>query len=227
MTEPARLLQHLPAIYRAQASNEFQVLLEVFESVLFGVAHTEPAGIEARIDAIPTLFSPLGIASDPEQKSPDRFLPWLAAWVAFSPHKLFTPTQLRKIVAGIVPLYGRRGTRGYIEKLLTLCFDEIDADTLVIDEHPRVGLIIGEARVGENTLLAADRPFWFTVSFDALFSESEIDESQEAAFEQRVAAIIDFAKPAHTDYDLNLRYRMDSSRSLPAADALAAPIFTD
>ena len=59
---------------------------------------------------------------------------------------LFEPAQLRRIVAGIVPLYGRRGTRGYLERLLRLCFDEIAS--LDIDDDAGPGLRLGRARAG-------------------------------------------------------------------------------
>lgn len=205
-----RLLNTLPAIYRAaDTSGQLGRLLGVFEDVLFGSPAHGRDGIEQQIAAIPSVFAPLGVAGDEQQdgaRAPSEFLPWLAGWVAFSPYAFFTAEQLRPIVAGITPLYGKRGTRDYVEQLLRLCFDEIlDVE---IDERPIFGLRVGHARIGEDTLLGSDRPFWFRVAIEARPSEEKSGERWESKFwfEQRLRAVIDFAKPAHTDYDLRLRF---------------------
>lgn len=204
-----RLLGSLPAIYRASDSaGHLRRLLGIFEETLFHGGAQDLPGIEQQIEAIPGFFDPLGNDhTEPfnHAKAPDRFLPWLATWVAFTPHALFTPAQLRVIISRIAPLYGRRGTRIYLEQLLKICFDEISAVT--IDDEPVQGLIIGQARVGEDTLLGGERPFWFRVDIDVgrQNSESEIMESHHE-FEQRVRAIIDFAKPGHTTYELRLHF---------------------
>jgi phage tail-like protein len=197
-----RLLDKLPAVFRASdTSGDLRRLLDAFEAVLFGREDPARPGMEAAIDAIPRYFSPLPAVPGSDQACPDRFLPWLAQWVAFSPHALFEPPQLRRIVAGIVPLYTRRGTRAYLERLLKLCFDEIEQVT--IDEAPGTGLQLGSAKLGVDSLLGAGRPFWFRV--DLGLHGGEFASGAPEAFEQRVRAIIDFAKPAHTAYELSFR----------------------
>jgi phage tail-like protein len=204
-----RLLDNLPAIYRASDSTgNLRRLLGVFEEVLFHSKGQEPPGIEEQIEAIPGFFSPNGDEVSGwlhVEEAPDRFLPWLATWVAFTPHALFTPRQLRAIISRIAPLYGRRGTRTYLEQLLGICFPEISK--IMIDDEAALGLVIGQARVGEDTLLGGERPFWFRVVIEAKEHEfqPENGESREG-FEQRVREIIDFAKPAHTTYDLRMRF---------------------
>lgn len=204
----ARLLDNLPAIYLASdSSGHLQRLLGIFEETLFHSDDKNLTGIEQQIEAIPSLFSPLDNDSPvpfTTEKSPDRFLPWLATWVAFTPQALFAPEKLRDIISCIAPLYGRRGTRTYLEQLLKICFDEISTVTIV--DEPAQGLKIGQARIGEDTQLGGERPFWFRVTVDIgqLDSGSKITESHRE-FEQRVRAIIDFAKPGHTTYDLRLR----------------------
>ncbi|MBA4142863.1 MAG: hypothetical protein H0X43_07625 [Nitrosospira sp.] len=214
MSEPgARLLESLPAIYRAgDTSGHLQCLLGVFEEVLFRNDTPDSPGIEQQIEAIPSFFSPSGVGHigehiklDEHARAPDRFLPWLATWVAFKPHALFTAEQLRVIISGIAPLYQKRGTRAYLEQLLELCFPEIlDVD---IDDNPILGFIIGQAKVGEDTLFGDERPFWFRISIEVQRQSfgSRVTESHRE-FEQRVRAIIDFAKPAHTGYDLRLDF---------------------
>jgi phage tail-like protein len=208
--ERSRLIGSLPAIYRVKdASQDLRHLLSVFEEVMFSCADPAAPGIEQQIEAIPSCFAPLGIATaggDESARAPDRFLPWLAGWVAFAPHALFTPEQLRKIVAGITPLYARRGTRAYLEAVLKLCFDEVQA--VEIDEQPDVGFRVGRARIGVDSLSADGRPFWFRVAIEVEESSSRPDETpaSQHELEQRVRAIVEFAKPAHTEYDLELRY---------------------
>jgi phage tail-like protein len=204
-----RLLGSLPAIYRAYATDELRHLLGAFEAVLFCGEKGGIRGIEQEIEAIPSLFAPLGAVGEGKAggiKAPDRFLPWLAGWVAFSPHELFTPTQLRKIVAGIVPLYGYRGTRAYLEKLLKLCFEEIRS--VDIDEQPNLGFKVGQVRMGEDSFLTGERPFWFRVALDLDTSTERRGGQAESrsVVEHRIRAVIDFAKPAHTEYDVEFHY---------------------
>ena len=145
-----RLLDNLPAIYRtSDPGGNLGRLLGVFEEMLFHAGGQEPPGIEEQIEAIPGLFSPGG--DDVSgwlhlEKAPDQFLPWLATWVAFTPHALFPPHQLRAIISRIAPLYGRRGTRAYLEQLLEICFPEISK--VVIDDEAALGLVIGRYALG-------------------------------------------------------------------------------
>lgn len=210
-----RMLDSLPAIYRTGGpSGSLQRLLGVFEEVLFASRTQDAPGIEQQIETIPSFFSPLGgphtHGTDSADgihatKTPDRFLSWLATWVAFTPHALFTPERLRTIVAGIAPLYGSRGTRSYLEQLLKLCFPEILE--VEIDDDPISGFVIGQAKLGEDTLFGDERPFWFRVDIDASggsFGPKAAESKNE--FEQRVRTIIDFGKPAHTEYELRLNF---------------------
>lgn len=195
-----RLLDSLPAVYRAaDLSGELHQLLGVFEAILLGCQDRGRPGIEEEIDAIARHVTPLSATpGDPDTLCADRFLPWLAGWVTFSPHALFGPAQLRRIIAEIVPLYARRGTRGYLERLLRLGFDEIAS--VDIDDASGPGLRLGRARVGEDSVLARDSPFWFRVVLGLRAGVQPV-----AALDERVRALIDFAKPAHTAYELRFR----------------------
>jgi phage tail-like protein len=206
---PIRLLDHLPAIYRQpDAGDDLRRLLQVFEEFFFVGHHEaqqEVPGIERGVQSLPALFAPLGLnegeqgAHREHQRTPQRFVPWLATWLAFAPQQLFEPERLRHIVAGIVPLYGRRGTRGYMEELIKLCFDEVSA--VRIDEQERVGLRVGHSTLGIDSLLAEDRPFWFSVDIHLRH-----DAAVGPRLEQRLRAVVDFAKPAHTAYELKVRH---------------------
>ncbi|QCP49804.1 hypothetical protein FAZ95_11840 [Trinickia violacea] len=200
-----RLLHSLPAIYRAaDDSGQLRALLAAFEDILFASDDLKAPAIAQQIDAIPALFAPLGLdaADHAHARTPDRFLPWLAQWVAFEPYRLFSADRLRIIIAGIVPLYGRRGTRRYLKALLRLCFEGIGE--IRIDENPLHGFTIGRARLGEDSVLVREAPFRFSIDIALREDAGEAHEPWDV-FEQRVRAVVDFAKPAHTVYDLVLR----------------------
>src|SRR5215831_119115 len=109
MSEARRMLDSLPAIYRTgDSTGDLQRLLGVFEEVLFRNDGPGTPGIEQQIEAIPSFFSPKGIMPgfgiaehSATKRAPDRFLPWLATWVAFTPYALFPPEQLRVIISSI------------------------------------------------------------------------------------------------------------------------------
>jgi phage tail-like protein len=207
-----RLLDSLPTIYRAaDQSGQLRALLAAFEEILLHSDDPTDPAIAQQIDAIPALFAPLGLdgidglgqSVGAFARTPDGFLPWLAEWVAFTPHPLFSGERLRTVIAGIVPLYGRRGTRRYLRALLRLCFDGV-AD-IRINENPVHGFTIGLARLGLDSILVREAPSRFKI--EVAISEASIEAQDEPweSFEQRVRAVVDFAKPAHTEYELVLR----------------------
>jgi hypothetical protein len=210
-----RLLAQLPAIY-AQAdrassggSGDLQRLLAAFETVLFGpLAGPHAPGFEQRIALLPALLAPGdGQATAPiEPGVRAAFAHWLAArWVGFTPHAHFDAPTLERIVAGIVPMYGRRGTAGFLVGLLHLAFDEIAH--VHVHEHAGGGLRLGEAIVGESTRLTQPLDFCFGVRV-ALHprpaGREATAQAPHAALVARVRAVIDFAKPAHTRYELQV-----------------------
>ncbi|MCC8400466.1 phage tail protein [Paraburkholderia sp. MMS20-SJTN17] len=212
-----RLLAALPAIYRADGGDQLRALLAAFELMLLASGNANAPAVGDEIDAIPSLFAPLGvkpaalwqtingpasIQSEARPPAPDRFMPWLAQWVAFTPYRYFSADELRHIVAGIVPLYGRRGTRDYMEKLLALCFGEIGESS--IDENPVHGFVIGRSHVGVDTELAVREPYRFRVEF--CLRERAFARVHGALhdLEERVRAVVEFARPAHTEYELVL-----------------------
>lgn len=201
-----RLLDHLPALYRADdGDSDLARLLGVFEELLFHGSATPDGlpGIERELRRLPAVFAPLGIAAATDAaRTPQRFLPWLATWLAFAAHALVEPARLRHVVAGIVPLYGLRGTRPFMEALLPLCFEEIAAAR--VDDGEMGGLRVGVSTLGIDSVLSHDRPFWFRV--DVVLADASRPHGPGAArFEQRLRAVIDFAKPAHTAYELRVR----------------------
>lgn len=165
-------------------------------------------GLAQRIAAIPDLFavaaSP-GAPGRPQAVCPEPFVAWLAQWVAFTPCEGFSTAELRRIVAGIVPLYPMRGTKAYLEALLRLCVPQIERVT--IDDRFE-GLTLGRSTLGADSFLMAERPYWFRVDVrvPAAALDTEAGPRAKALFEAKVARLIDFAKPAHTGYELSCEF---------------------
>lgn len=204
-----RLLASLPAVYREAdrgvGEGDLQTLLGAFERVLIGThGATRPEGYEQCVAALPSLLSPEHAAGGFDAETRDAFVPWLAArWVAFTPFAHFDAYRLRRIVAGIVPLYARRGTPAYLVELLRLCFDEItDID---LREHLSGGLVVGEAVIGVSTWLGSARAFSFGVQ--VRLRAGTWSAHALAALAARLRAVVDFAKPAHTTCDLIIHAR--------------------
>lgn len=217
-----RMLDNLPAIYRAaDQSGQLRALLATFEAILLDSADPKVPSFSQQIDAIPGLLAPLGVeepaaAQAPAHaRTPDRFLPWLAQWVAFSPYRLFPADRLRIIIAGIVPLYGRRGTRQYLKALLRLCFDGVSE--VRIDENPWHGFTIGRARLGQDSNLVREAPGRFRVEIAISDAVGEARHESSQSLEQRVRAVVDFAKPAHTVYELVLRRGTSNAKETAAS----------
>jgi phage tail-like protein len=213
---PSRLLPHLPAIYRVDGQDgDLARLLRPFEELLFVApqGHDPLPGVETALAGLPSLFRPFELGDD-ARHTPDGFLPWLATWLAFVPHDALDPNGLRRVIAAIVPLYGQRGTRDYLRRILELCFGE-QIRALEIDEHEHAGLRVGSSRLGTDSLLAEDRPFWFRVEIDVALPTPPTQSPAAVAgrFERRLRAVIDFAKPAHTAYNLTVRTTRDAARS--------------
>jgi phage tail-like protein len=200
-----RLLANLPALYAERdGSGDLARLLGVFEALFLdgGGDGEEPlGGLERSLRAIPGLFLPAGETVDcelpGERHTPDRFLAWLLEWLAFTPYEYFDAAARRRIAAGIVPLYGWRGTRYYLEQLLALCFpDEFEVSR--VEDRRRGGFVIGESRLGSDTRLALQQAFRFRV-----IVAFRPGRRRSAELEHRLRVVIDFAKPAHTAYELD------------------------
>jgi hypothetical protein len=194
-----RLLALLPALFRqADDSGDLQRFLSAFEALFLrqdeGLEEGLPA-LEQQIVLLPTLFAPAGghhCGDGPAYSTPTGFVHWLARWLGFVPHYLFNEVDLRRIIAGLVPLYGWRGTHRYLEDLLRLCFGSRLA-RIDIDDRPGVGLVLGRSRIALDTRLTTSRPHWFILSLQGVDADQP-----DPALARQVRAVVDFAKPAHT-----------------------------
>lgn len=197
------LLQHLPAIYSAWDDRDhleegeklaLPTLLAAFEEVLFGPDRKGKAGLEQQIARLDGLFNP--------EQAPRGFLPWLAQWVALSQYQNLPEVRLRELIANIVPLYSYRGTKKYLEQLLDYFIPE--NTEVVIDDQKLPGLTLGTSKVGLDSWLGVDEPFWFVVILRARIDTSDPTAlaNMKQKLEDSVRPVIELAKPAHTAYQL-------------------------
>jgi hypothetical protein len=102
-----------------------------------------------------------------------------------------------------VPLYSWRGTKRYLTELLKL-YLPTGAEVRVEDQEFN-GFKIGMAKVGLDTWLERDRPFWFkvTIGVPSAGTDAEGGPQWQAEWQKRVRQVIELAKPAHTTYDLD------------------------
>jgi phage tail-like protein len=194
------LMRSLPAVYqvaqRETPESYLPKLLTVLESVLFGSGDEGTPGLAQKLDAIPDLFDPGMVCNWLEDRR--ELLVWLSRWVALSNTELFSDELLRTTIARIVPMYSYRGTRRYLQEVLALLAPELNVQ--VYDEK-MPELVLGSSRVGRESRLGGDLPFWFYVR--ARLRPGTVEVTDWDVLEHRLRILIDTAKPAHTAYQLD------------------------
>jgi phage tail-like protein len=187
---PGLLLSHLPGIYHS--SDDLRELLATLEAIFFGPGNR---ALEPQIAQIASYFD--------AAETSDEFLPWLAEWVALSNKIGLSSKRQRELVARIVPLYAQRGTKVYLAKLLE--FFSPEGAAITIEDHELPGLIVGTAKLGVDSWLERDRPFWFKVKIRVPDpgAGAERQSQLQNEWQQRARQVIDLAKPAHTIYELD------------------------
>ncbi len=156
-------MQFLPAIYSEDetTSDFLPRFLHIFEEII--------AGIEQEVDDIPKLFNPW--------KTPSRFVPWLAKWVALELNENWDERQSRTLIRQIVSLYKIRGTKQALESYLRIyAGSNLRIDELPVDTEPHL--------------------FRVTINYPSYDPVSRVRRARE------VRAILDREKPAHTHFSL-------------------------
>jgi hypothetical protein len=219
-----RLLQLLPAIYRVAGERNapgLRSLLAAFESLLLETPGERgaAASIADKIADMPELFRPTAEADaqDGQGGTPREFLAWLAQWVALAPRfselllepasernpesALATERAFRNALARIVPLYGMRGTRRFLEEALRLFIPEVVE--VEIDDRDLPGLQVGGSALGKDTWLVTYRPFHFRIAvrFAGASGDAQGLRRRSRTLRRKAEAIIELSKPAHTAYD--------------------------
>jgi phage tail-like protein len=168
-------LEYLPALYQ---DNEFmEHFLLVFESVLRPIENT--------IDHLVWYFDPLITA--------EVLLPWLASWLDVVLDPTWPEHKRRELVKSAAELYQWRGTKRGLAKYL-----KVYTGTLpdIVEYIP--GMPLGnKTKLGINSQLGSSKGGnHFTVILK-LNKDEKLDVN-------KIRAIIDVVKPAHTVYTLRI-----------------------
>jgi len=181
---------YLPEIYH---ENDFlNRLLMLFESFW------KP--IEAQIRQSDVYVDP--------QMTPPEFLPWIASWIGISWDESLPAERKRALLHSAVELYQARGTRqALIDYLKLYTQGEVD-----IIEHRAQNFALGvSAPLGRTVALGTHNfPHTFTVLVRIQRAElmrrlGENLANAEKLYRQRLEAIVEVQKPAHTTFDLHLQ----------------------
>jgi phage tail-like protein len=201
------MLDYLPAIYQETdlpGQVEFlKQFLRAFEKVMLGLKdelrpypNDEDQESYDDIKGLGEEVARLHLFFDPWETSED-FLPWLASWAALSLREELSSQRKRKLLAHIIPLYRIRGTRKYLEEVLTLCVDVLVS---VIDAEVPAMQVGTHSTVGDDTYLGGGAPHFFRVRLMAPKLNAEELERQS----RMAHGVIELAKPAHTYYELDV-----------------------
>jgi phage tail-like protein len=158
--------------------------------------------LEHQIDDLWLYFDP--------RLTPAEFLPWLASWLSLVLDESWPEEKQRQLIRSAIFLYRKRGTKRGLEEFLTI-YSGAKPD---IVEYRAYDFRLGsEARLGPGIALGKGNvAHTFTVtlrlpSIAVPLGEKEDKEVQKELARQRrqkIEAIIEAEKPAHTSYTLHL-----------------------
>ena len=182
-------MNHLPEIYHGNDfMGRFMMLFESF---------WKP--ISQQIDQMDVYFDP--------DLTPSGFLPWLASWLGVTWDNTLPEDRKRNLLRVAISLYQRRGTRGALEDYLKI----YTGGEVEIVEHRAQNFVLGqESRLGAAVALGRQNlPHTFSVNIKV--DEQEMARMDvrgpthnESVYRQKLEAIIETRKPAHTAFRLNL-----------------------
>jgi phage tail-like protein len=203
-------LQYLPAIF--QDDPQSRSFLDRFLSVF----QTTFDGLDNKLDNLWQIFDPL--------VTPDTFLPWLAAWIAFPLDPTASPAVQRQLLKNAFAAYTARGTVAGLQKMIQ---DWTSVQNIRILEHFRlrnwtflpfssglnegnrlwsrnfyarlqvgVNSQIGAFRLPNSPQPAADPYDWGANQFSVLFPANPYTVSDTSA---EIQKILNREKPAYTE----------------------------
>jgi phage tail-like protein len=168
-------LQYLPAIY--QDDELMGQFLLIFESIMNPLANS--------VGNLELYFDP--------RTAPESLLPWLASWLGLALDESWPLERRRELVRSAADLHRWRGTRRGLSEYI-----EIYAGAV-----PEISEYIEGMRLDEGTRLGSDTRLGssgtghhFTVTLNV-----DDDSSVDA---EKIRAIVESQKPAHTAYTLRL-----------------------
>ena len=142
------------------------------------------ASLEEEVDDIPKLFHPW--------RTPSRFLPWLAGWVALEIDKEWDELKSRALLDHLVSLYQERGTLPGLQRYLKIY---VGANITVEELH--------EPATEDDNEILANPIHLFRVVINLPKRE---DSSLRATISRRVREVLDKEKPAHTHFLLKIKH---------------------
>lgn len=181
------LIRFLPSIYQREAPDGSNFLRDF----LWVIQHLVD-DVEAKIDNIHTYFDPY--------ECPEDFLPWLAAWVAFTLDDKWPVEKKRYLIKKAVEFYKIRGTVKGLQLFLKL-FTDVEPE-IIENEWPFDGFRIGvTSTIGIDSVILPpmNRAHCFIVDFP-------LDPNQvKDELIIQIHDIIRAQKPAHTTYFLRFK----------------------
>lgn len=176
-------LEFLPEIYREV--DFIGRLLKIFEETFEPAVHA--------LEAVWAYLDPL--------TAPETLLPFLAYWVGWKLDPRLSRARQRYLIRHAIELYRWRGTRRGLRFYLYL-YTDLPLDEHLPEEHKHIsiqevftqGLVMGESRLGQDTIIGGGQPYHFIVKLRPQYPD-QIDEGL-------VRQIIEQEKPAFCTYDL-------------------------
>jgi phage tail-like protein len=218
---PGKYSRFIPSIFK-EAEDEVSFMeryFKIFEHILKGI---DNEGIKEsdvdRFDIIPYLFHPgFSFLFDEKEKdflpiieeeqarrfrslfSTDMndFLVFLGGWIGLALKENWDIETKREIIAKMIPLYRKRGTKKGLEEYLKI-FTRSDVSIIEEVVSFQVGI---RSHIGINTLLGGLPPDHFMVNITLPESDKEIQSKRKA-----IEEIINAEKPIHIRYILNIKY---------------------
>lgn len=136
----------------------------------------------------------------------EELLEWVATWIGLVLHRNWSLRKKRTVIARILPLYRKRGTREGLEQLLELFFER---KIKIIDDIPAKGFRPGgtSGRIGAQ-LQANRRPLggFPRYYFIAAVALRLADVPRAHRLVGSIRAVIEREKPIHVNYNLAVRW---------------------
>jgi phage tail-like protein len=192
-------------------SNYMEFLPELFQSSDFTgrfmmLFESFWAPISQQINGIANYFDP--------DLTPVAFLPWLGSWIGVNWDVPLPDGRKREMLRKALGLYQRRGTK----EALTEYLETYTGASVQIIEHKTRNMKLGQhSRLGHTIALGRqNKPHTFTVEMESsediqLLYRNIAPDKARALYQKMVEKLIDSQKPAHTAYELNLRFAGDAN----------------
>ncbi len=212
------LLDWLPEVFRdTSAENLLNIMAE-----MFGDIHSQIGQLPDSVAPQSAFFDPPVGEEGPTAEQQD-YLEWFSSWVNLLLSEEWEQDQKRDILAKILPLYKKRGTREGLTQYL-----KIYAGEGIVIEDDRPPIQVGDsasAQVGENMIIGGFPPDTAAMQLDTVSEvgrnavvegfppyffivRAAVSVSGPAALTKKrkaIVKILEMEKPAHTWYRLWVR----------------------